>query len=231
MRLCEIIDKLKLWIFSNIQLYMKDKNSLYKIALILAMITILYNIIEGLFSMYFGYEDETIALFGFGIDSFIEVISGFGIMNMIIRIRKNEDSKRNDFERTALRITGVSFYLLVLGLLTIGIYNIIIAHKPETTFWGIVVSSISILSMLLLIVAKRRVGKRLNSKAIIADANCTKVCLYMSLILLASSGMYELTQLPYIDSLGCIGLAYISFKEGRECFEKALGNDHCSCCD
>jgi len=79
---------------------MKDKNSLYKIALILAIITILYNIIEGLFSMYFGYEDETIALFGFGIDSFIEVISGFGIMHMVIRIRKNEDSKRNDFERT-----------------------------------------------------------------------------------------------------------------------------------
>lgn len=210
---------------------MKDINNLHNTALFLAIITILYNIIEGLFSMYFGYEDETIALFGFGIDSFIEVISGLGIMHMIVRIKKNKDLGKDDFERIALRITGLSFYLLVIGLLSIGIYNIIIEHEPKTTFWGIVVSSISIFSMLFLIIAKKKVGKRLNSNAIIADANCTKICLYMSLVLLVSSGIYELTKISYMDSLGCMGLAYLSFREGRECFEKARIEAYCSCSD
>jgi len=208
---------------------MKDKSHYYNIALILAIVTIAYNLIEGLVSVYFGYEDETIALFGFGIDSFIEVLSGIGIAHMVLRIRFNKNSSRDSFERTALRITGVAFYLLVVGLVTTGIYNIWIAHKPETTIWGIIISSISIVTMWALILAKLKVGKQLNSNAIIADANCTKVCLYMSVILLVSSGIYELTHMPYIDSLGSLGLAYYSFKEGRECFEKARGEATCSC--
>ncbi len=59
--------------------FSKDKTSLYGWASALALITIIYNIIEGMVSVYFGFDDETIALFGFGLDSFVEVISGIGI--------------------------------------------------------------------------------------------------------------------------------------------------------
>jgi len=52
---------------------------LYKKAFLLSLFTIFYNIIEGVVSMFFGYSDETLALLGFGVDSFIEVISGAGI--------------------------------------------------------------------------------------------------------------------------------------------------------
>jgi len=55
------------------------------------------------------------------------------------------------------------------------------------------------------------------------------VCIYMSVILLISSAVYELTHIAYIDSVGTLGLAYFSFTEGRECFEKANSNKHCSC--
>ena len=51
--------------------------------------------------------------FGFGVDSFIEVMSGIGILAMVLRIRQNPDTPRSQFEKTALRITGTSFYLLV----------------------------------------------------------------------------------------------------------------------
>lgn len=56
----------------------QSKEFLYKRALILAQITIFYNLIEGLFSVLFGLEDETLSLAGFGLDSFVEVISGSG---------------------------------------------------------------------------------------------------------------------------------------------------------
>ena len=87
---------------------MTHKNNLYKIAFGLAVFTIVYNIAEGLISTYLGFEDESLALFGFGSDSFIEVISGLGIAHMILRIQNNPNSKRDDFERTALRITGIA---------------------------------------------------------------------------------------------------------------------------
>ncbi len=206
-----------------------DRNALLKLALVLSFITIFYNIIEGVVSIFFGLEDETLSLFGFGVDSFVEVISGIGIFHMVSKIRKNGNETRDDFERKALRITGTAFYILTAGLIITSIYNIWINHKPETTFWGIVISAISIITMTLLIYYKKKVGVDLNSDAIIADANCTKTCLYLSFVLLISSVGYSLTGIGFIDSIGSLGIAYFSFKEGKESFEKAKSDKLCSC--
>jgi divalent metal cation (Fe/Co/Zn/Cd) transporter len=204
------------------------EKKLYSIALALAIFTIVYNLAEGIIATWFGFEDETLTLFGFGVDSFIEMISGIGIAHMVLRIRKNPTANRDSFERTALRITGTSFYVLVAGLILSAGFILYTGQKPVTTFWGVVISLLSIVVMLGLIYGKTKIGKQLNSDPIIADANCTKVCIYMSVILLVSSGLYELTNLPYIDAAGTLGLAWFSYNEGRECFEKAAGHDHCA---
>jgi divalent metal cation (Fe/Co/Zn/Cd) transporter len=209
----------------------KEKSSLYGLASVLALITIIYNIIEGMVSLYFGFDDETIALFGFGLDSFVEVISGIGIWHMINRLKSNEGNNSDRFEIRALKITGTAFYILTVGLVLTSILNIYQGHKPETTFWGIIVASLSIFTMWILIHYKLKVGNQLNSKAIIADANCTKACLYLSVILLLSSAGYELTGIGGLDSLGAILIAGFSFREGRESFQKAKGNMPCSCKD
>jgi len=206
-----------------------NNNKLYQVAFGLAVFTIIYNIAEGLISTYLGFEDESLVLFGFGVDSFIEVISGIGIAHMILRIQRNPNSNRDDFERTALKITGVAFYILVLGLVITSIYNIFTAHKPLTTFWGVVISIISILIMWVLVLWKRKVGHQLDSAPILADANCTLVCIYMSVILLISSGIYELFGIAYIDSIGTLGLSYFALKEGRECCDKAKSDKHGGC--
>ena len=178
--------------------------------------------------MFLGYSDETLSLFGFGADSFIEVMSGIGVAVMILRIRKNPESSRSGFEITALRITGTAFFLLAAGLGAGIILNIINRNTPETTFWGVIISLISIAVMLWLMTAKKRVGRGLDSAPVIADANCTKVCVYMSVVLLISSLAYELTGFAYADSIGAAGLIYFSISEGREAFEKANGKV-CEC--
>jgi divalent metal cation (Fe/Co/Zn/Cd) transporter len=202
----------------------------YGTALGLALFTIVFNVFEGLVSTYFGYEDGSLSLFGFGLDSFIEVVSGLGIAHMILRIRRHEESGRDGFERTALRVTGFCFYGLVLGLIVMSVQNVASGHRPSTTFWGIVVSLVSLVTMWALVRAKRKVGRQLDSEAILADAECTLVCIYMSIVLLAASVIYELTGIAYVDVVGTLGLAYFSFKEGRECFEKAAGKECCGTC-
>ena len=201
---------------------------MYRQAYWLSLFTIFYNIIEGLVSMILGYADETLSLFGFGADSFIEVMSGIGIAVMILRIKRNPGSPKGSFEKTALKITGTAFYLLSAGLLAGIIINLINRHKPETTIWGVVISLVSIAVMAWLMNAKKRIGKKLNSEPIIADANCTKVCVYMSLVLLVSSLVYELTGFTYADAIGAAGLIYFSVSEGKEAFEKARGKE-CGC--
>lgn len=201
---------------------------LYRTALWLSIFTIIANLVEGTASTILGFQDETLALFGFGIDSFIEVISAIGITWMIVRIQRAPDSERSPFEVTALRVTGTSFYLLAAGLVITVILNLIQKQQPESTTWGIVISLISISVMVFLVWMKTRVGKALDSDAILADANCTKACIYMSVVLLASSLIYSLTRIPFLDSLGALGIAYFSFNEGKEAFEKAAGKE-CSC--
>jgi len=197
-------------------------------ALWLALFTIFYNLAEGLISIFFGISDEALTLFGFGVDSFIEVMSGIGILAMVIRIRQNPETPRTQFEKTALRITGTSFYLLIAGLAATAIYNIFTGHKPETTLPGLIISVISIAIMWALVSGKRKVGRVLNSQPILSDANCTMVCIYMSLVLLASSLIYELTGFGFVDSIGALGLIYFSYNEGKEAFEKAAGmEDRC----
>lgn len=206
-----------------------DTNRYFKYALWLGFFTIGFNILEGVVSILFGVKDETLTLLGFGFDSFIEVLSGIGIVAMVVRIRQNPDTPRTNFEKTALRVTGVSFYLLSAGLFISSIINLISGHKPENTLAGVIISLISIATMWALVRAKRRVGKALNSQPILADANCTLVCIYMSLVLLASSFLYMLTGFGFMDILGSVGLIYFAIREGKEAFERAEGMEECDC--
>jgi len=200
----------------------------YKRAYLLAQITIFYNLIEGMVSVFFGVSDETLSLFGFGIDSFVEVLSGIGIWNMVRRMRDNPEADPGPFEKRALQITGTAFYILAVGLVITAGINLYRGHRPETTFWGIVIAGISIFTMWALIYFKVKVGRQLNSDAILEDANCTKACLYLSFTLLLASVGFELTGIGGIDSIGAIIIAIFSFREGRESFEKARG-ESCHC--
>ncbi len=136
-----------------------DRRYLYQIALWLALATMICNLTEGIIATYFGYRDESLALFGFGADSFIEMISGFGIAHMVLRISRRPNSSRDDFEQIALRITGYGFYTLFVGLLLTSLYNLWIGHEPTTAFSGVIISLISIILMCALIYAKTKVGK------------------------------------------------------------------------
>jgi divalent metal cation (Fe/Co/Zn/Cd) transporter len=205
-------------------------NKLYVWASALALISIFYNIAEGLVSVFFGLEDESMALFGFGLDSFVEVISAIGIWHMVRRIRQNGGENTDLFEQRALRITGAAFYALAAGLAVTSLVDLYRGHRPESTFWGIVISVISIASMWLLIRAKVRVGKGLNSPAILADAACTRACLQLSVVLLIASAGYRLTGIGGLDSAGALVIGALCYREGKEAFEKAkAGSFACAC--
>ncbi|MDD2733467.1 MAG: cation transporter [Desulfuromonadaceae bacterium] len=205
-----------------------ERNNLLARANLLAVLTIGYNLVEGVVSMALGAADETLALFGFGVDSFIEVISAIGVWHMIRRIQANNGETKDAFEQRALKITGGAFYLLTVGLIVTAIMNMVSQHRPTTTFWGIVVSLVSISFMWLLIHHKTKVGTALNSPAILADAACSRACVYLSVVLLIASVGFQLTGIGSLDAIGALLIAWLTFKEGRESFGKANGMT-CSC--
>jgi divalent metal cation (Fe/Co/Zn/Cd) transporter len=200
---------------------MKTTAQQYKLALGLSIFTIVYNTLEGVVSVFMGAHDETLTLFGFGLDSIIEVISGVGIFIMIRRIQRKVESSKSKGEITALKITGYSFYGLIALLVISSVLAIVTHHHPATTIWGAIIAAISITIMLILARLKISTGRKLDSKAIIADGNCTMVCVYMSVVLLVSSLLYHLTHLAYLDVAGSLGLCWFCYSEGKEALENA----------
>jgi Cation efflux family len=208
----------------------RTKEQLLRTAFVLSLITIIYNLLEGGVSVFYGTGDNSLTLLGFGIDSFVEVISGIGIAHMLIRMRNNFEITRDVFEKQALKITGFGFYLLAAGLFIGAVVNVIEKVNPSTTIPGLIISVISILTMYFLMNAKMKVGGELKSDAIIADAKCTKTCLELSIVLLAASFLHQVFHILYIDTIGSLGIAYLSYKEGKESLEKAK-TGRIDCCD
>jgi hypothetical protein len=199
------------------------ESGLWEKAWWLAIATILYNLIEGAVSVWYGLSDEALALFGFGADSFIEIFSAIAIAHMIWRLRRHGSEQRDAFERTALRLTGGGLVGLSVVLAATSILAVIAQHSPESTVAGIIVSSISIVIMWWLIRAKVRIGTQLGSAPIIADAACSRACLHMSVVLLVSSTANHLLGIAFIDAIGAAVLALYAYREGMEQFAKARG--------
>ena len=198
-------------------------NKYWSYALWLALFTIFYNLLEGMISVFFGINDETLTLFGFGVDSFIEVMSGIGILAMVLRIRQNPETPRSQFERTALRVTGTSFYLLAVGLAATAIYNLFTAHKPETTLPGLHYLRHFHRSHVGDCNRKAQSGTHAGLIPYPGRRELHDGMRLYVLVLLASSLIYEFTGFGFIDSIGALGLIYFSYSEGKESFEKAEG--------
>jgi len=125
--------------------------------------TIGWNTLEGLVAIFAGALAGSISLVGFGIDSFIEVISGATLLWRMSVDDNEAERERN--ERTSLRIVGVCFVILSIYIAYESIADLLARRAPEHSIPGIVLAVVSLLVMPLLSRAKRRVGTSLASAA------------------------------------------------------------------
>ena len=208
----------------------EDLKGTAKTAKNLALFTVVYNIIEGLVSIYFGVEEESISLLGFGLDSFIEVSSAIIVL---LKLRHDDPDANLKHERRATFLIGVLFLLLGFSIVFNSGYELFQKGHPDTTVPGIVISLASLSFMFFLWKGKVKVGQRLNSSTVMADARCSLACIKLSLILLAGSLIYWLfPSLWWVDSSAAILLSIFIFQEGKELIVNSRKEDFkggCGC--
>jgi len=176
--------------------------------------TIAWNALEGLVAVVAGAIAGSISLVGFGIDSFIEVISG---SVLLWRMSVDADVPRRERnERRALRIVGVCFLLLAAYIAYESALDLRSRRAPEHTIPGIVLACVSLVVMPLLSRAKRKVGRALGSAAMHADAKQTEFCTYLSAVLLAGLLLNALFGLWWADPVAALIMVPIIAKEGIE---------------
>ena len=155
----------------------------------LAYFTIGYNAVEFALSIIAGILSHSIALIGFGLDSFVESLSA-GIM--IWRFRKHgriSELEEERIERKAEKLIGYTFLILAGYISYESVNKLINSEIPEPSLFGIILALISIIIMPLLFLKKYQTGKAINSKSLIADSKETLACSFLSIALLIGLGV------------------------------------------
>jgi divalent metal cation (Fe/Co/Zn/Cd) transporter len=201
------------------------RTRLARIAVALAWFTIAYNIVEGVVAVWAGAEARAISLIGFGVDSGIEVAAAAVVLvRLTAELRGAEPDERK--ERIALRIIAVTFFLLAAYVVVEGVRNLIAGERPDTSIVGIVLTGISIVVMPLLALAKRRVGRDLDSRLVLADAAETALCAWLSVSTFAGLVAYALFGWTWLDSVAGFIIAIFAINEGREAWFGDHDHEH-----
>jgi divalent metal cation (Fe/Co/Zn/Cd) transporter len=192
-------------------------------ALQLEYLTVGWNLVEGLVAVAAGLAAGSVALMGFGIDSFVESASGSVLVWRLLAERRATDEERiEQVERWARKLVAASLVLLAVYIAWDSITSILSGEHPQPSLVGIVLAAVALVVMWWLARAKRRVGVALGSRAMTADAFQTDACFWLSLFLLVGIGANALFGLWWADSLAALGMtAFI----GREAVEAWRGDD------
>ncbi|OFZ18493.1 MAG: heavy metal transporter [Bdellovibrionales bacterium GWB1_55_8] len=205
-------------------------------AILLGWLTIGYNLIEGLVSVFFGVEENSIALFGFGLDSFVEVFSAIAVLWRFRTELADKEIAAVELakERKATWVIGGLFLVLATSTAIVSIYQIATGRHPETTLPGLIISALSLSFMFFLWKAKRKVGLAVDSKTVLQDAACSMACIQLSLVLFAGSVTYLVfPALYWVDSAAALVLSVLIAREGLGAI-RAARSEHFTggcCCD
>jgi divalent metal cation (Fe/Co/Zn/Cd) transporter len=174
--------------------------------------TIVWNSLEGVVAIVAGWMAGSIALVGFGVDSFIEVTSGAALLWRMSADAEVQRRERN--EKRALRIVGFCFVGLAAYVAYESLSDLVRKHAPEPSLPGVALAFVSLVVMPLLSRAKRKVGNALGSAAMNADAKQTEFCAYLSAILLGGLLLNALLGLWWADPVAALVMAPIIANEG-----------------
>jgi divalent metal cation (Fe/Co/Zn/Cd) transporter len=198
----------------DVTLQSRNRADLVRRGRYLEYFTIGYNSLEGLIAVAAGLLAGSIALVGFGFDSLIEVTSG---AVLLWRLHADLDEERRErVETISLRIVGACFVLLAIYVSFDSVKSLIRREAPQESIVGIVLAAVSLIVMPLLMRAKRRVARGINSAALMADSKQTELCTYLSAILLGGLLLNALLGWWWADPVAALVMVPIIVKEGIE---------------
>jgi divalent metal cation (Fe/Co/Zn/Cd) transporter len=194
-------------------------------ALRLEYLTVGWNLIEGVVAIGAAIAAGSVALLGFGIDSFVECASGSILMWRLLAERAYTDAEAIEaIERRAQKLVALSLFGLATYIVVDAVKTLALQERPEPSGVGVAVTMLSIGVMWWLARAKRRTAIALGSRALEADAFQTTACWWLSLIVLAGIGVNALTGWWWADPVAAMGMTVFLIREGREAWE---GEDCC----
>jgi divalent metal cation (Fe/Co/Zn/Cd) transporter len=195
----------------------------HKKALLSEYFTVGWNVIEGIIAIAAGVIAGSIALVGFGLDSYVEVASGLAL---IWRLRKHgfaDDDEEEAAEKKAIFFVGVTFFALALYVTYESAKKLFFHEHPEESVIGIALAIVSLIVMPVLAFYKKKIATEINSRALRADAMETLACSYLSLTLVLGLGLNSWFGWWWADPVAALAMVYFLIREGWEAIEEGRG--------
>ena len=189
-------------------------SSLHKRALLLSYFTVGYNILEGILSILAGSMAGSIALIGFGLDSFVESLSGSVMIWRFGKTGKISEEEEERIESRATKLIAYSFFILGAYVLYESGKKLYYQEIPHPSLLGIIIAIASIIVMPILFYLKYQTGKAIGSRSLVADSKETLACVFLSVALLTGLVLNYFYGLWQADPV--VGLIIVIFlaKEG-----------------
>ncbi len=198
------------------------KSKLHRRALLLSYLTVGYNVLEGVISIIVGLPAGSIALIGFGLDSFVESVSGGVMIWRFSKHREKSETEEQQIETKATRLIAYTFFVLGAYVLYESARKLYLNEIPEPSLFGIIIAIVSIILMPILFYWKYRTGKLLNSRSLIADSKETLACFLLSIALLIGLSLNYVFGLWQADPI--MGFIIVAFLI-REVYEMLKGEE------
>ena len=194
----------------------------------LEQFTITYNVIEGLIAVTAGIIASFVSLIGFGFDSGIEVFAAVLVLTRL-RAQFYSGEVNEEKERKALKLIGITFFLLAAYVTFTSIRNLLAETVSEVSLIGIALTCLSVLIMPYLAHLKMSTGRKLRSRLLMADAKETQLCAWLSVSTLAGLVAFYFFSWNWVDSVASLVIAVFAIIEGREAWAGELACDDCDC--
>jgi cation diffusion facilitator family transporter len=188
-----------------------------QLALRLAGITVAWNVIEGVIAVTAGAEAGSIALLGFGIDSFIETASAAVVgLRLYQEWQGRSPEALERIEKRASRIAGALLLALAAYVLLDSLRRLYVGAEAGESMLGVALTAVSLIVMPVLGRAKLRAAAELNSRALRADAYETITCAWLSLTTLLGLTANAAFGWHWADPIAALVLVPLIVREGLE---------------
>lgn len=190
---------------------------LYHRARQLEYLTLAWMAAEATIAIAAGFAARSIALEGFGLDSLIELAAS---LTLLLRLQRR-GAEGAHADRRAARIVGATFFVLAVYVGVESLLTLAHRHAPEFIWAGTFLAGAALVAMPALGLAKRAVGRRIGSQALISESMQTLFCAWFSAALLAGLALNGWLGWWWADPIAALLMTVLMVREGFEVFEEA----------
>lgn len=193
------------------------REDLVRRAFLMEYFTVAWMVVEAAVAIISGVIAHSIALIAFGLDSVIELFSALVVIWQLKGLAEEQESK----ERLALRLIAITFFALAAYVTAEAVYDLALKARPEVSIAGITLAAAALVVMPLLSIAKRRLGRRLENAALVADGAESMFCGVLAGILLLGLGLNAAFGWWWADAVAALVVAVFAIHEGWEAWEES----------